>query len=116
VVDSTGSTPIDVELAEPVFDPSALHPILRALAVTPGARFVVPFFNHEGRTVRRDSLFVDGSEDVATDGGAVPAWRIRVHAGDRVATYYLAKRDPRELKVVVQVPHGEMRVLAPGVR
>jgi hypothetical protein len=57
---------------------------------------VIPFFNHQSRAVRRDTVVVDGSDDVATD--------------------YVAKRDPRELKVIVQVGGGEMRALAPGVR
>jgi hypothetical protein len=77
---------------------------------------VIPFFNHQSRAVRRDTVVVDGSDDVATETGAIPAWRVRVRTADRVATYYVAKRDPRELKVIVQVGGGEMRALAPGVR
>lgn len=116
VVDSTGTTMIDVAVPEAVFDPSALHLVIRAVEFEPGATLLLPFFNHETRSVRLDTVAVEGSEALDTDGGPVPVWRLSVRAAGRRATYFVRKTDGHELKVEVRVGAGEMRVLAPGVR
>lgn len=116
MTDSSGSHPFDVPLAQPVFDPSTLQSIVRALPLAEGKRFAVPLFNHEKQDVEVDTLAVTGSASVDTDRGAVPAWVLAIITADRQATYYVAKDDGRELKVVVTWAGGEMRVLHTGTK
>lgn len=116
LVDSTGSHPFEVALPQPVFDPSTMQSIVRALPLAEGKRFAVPLFNHEKRDVEVDTLAVTGSAAVETDRGAVPAWVLTIITADRQATYYVARDDGRELKVVVTWAGGEMRVRHTGTK
>lgn len=114
VEDSTGSHPFEVAVAD-VFDPSALHPILRSLTIE-RATYLIPRFNHETRSVREDSLLVEGEEELATDHGPVPVWRIVVVSGGQRATYYVRRSDGVELKAVVRFGDNEMTIAHPGVK
>lgn len=110
-----GAGAIDVALDGPVFDPSSLHAILRALRLEAGARFVVPFFDHEARAARLDTLIVTGEGTVATDQGPVPAWLVTVATPRQRARYQVRKSDGRELRIEVDAGGGTMRMLARGV-
>lgn len=114
--DSAGTHPIDVVLSQPVFDPSELQSLVRSLPVKVGTSFGLPLFDHQKYGIQVDTLVVEGEDDIATDSGKVPAWRVGLATADRKATYYLAKDTGRELKVVVTWAGGQMRVVGTGVK
>ncbi len=114
--DTAGTHPIDVTLAQPVFDPSELQSLLQALPLEVGSAFVIPLFDHQSYGVQMDTMVVAGAAQVETDGGMVDAWKLVLRTADREATYYLAKADARELKVTVTWAGGEMQVLGSGVK
>jgi len=116
VTDTTGTTPIDVALPSPAFDPSALHAVIRSLELAPGRAYVIPIFNHEKRAVVADTLVVEGEDSVETDKGPVPAWRCVIATEDRKATYYIGKADGSDLKVLVTWKGGELHIRHSGVK
>lgn len=114
--DSAGTHPIDVALAQPVFDPSELQSLVRSLPVKVGASFALPLFDHQTYGVQMDTLVVEGADEVDTESGKVVAWRLGLATADRKATYYLAQDTGRELKVLVTWAGGQMRVVGTGVK
>lgn len=114
--DSSGTHPIDVALSQPIFDPSELQSLVRSLPVKVGTSFVLPLFDHQKYGIQVDTLVVEGEDEVDTDSGKTPAWRVTLATADRKATYYLAKDTGRELKVVVTWAGGQMRVVGAGVK
>jgi hypothetical protein len=114
--DSTGTRPIDVTLAQPVFDPSELQSLVRSLPIKVGTAFALPLFDHQKYGIQVDTLVVEGAAEVETDGGKVAAWRLGLTTADRKATYYLAQDTGRELKVDVTWAGGAMRVVGTGVK
>ncbi|HEU4570506.1 MAG TPA: hypothetical protein VFS07_08040 [Gemmatimonadales bacterium] len=108
---------VDTALAEPAFDPSAIHTVFRAIPWRPGYAADVAFFSHEALGVARRRVEVVGADTLATVRGPVPAWRVAVHFDDRVITYWLSQRDGADLKVETEVRPGVvMRGTQGGVR
>lgn len=114
--DTAGTHPIDVVLTQPVFDPSELQSLMQALPLKVGAAFVLPLFDHQKYGIQVDTIVVAGSEQVETNAGMVDAWKLELSTADRQATYFMAKEDARELKVLVTWAGGSMRVLGQGVK
>ena len=116
LTDTAGTHPIDVVLAQPVFDPSELQSLVRSLPVKVGTSFVLPLFDHQKYGIQADTLVVEGADEVETESGKVMAWRLGLATADRKATYYLAQDTGRELKVDVTWAGGQMRVVGTGVK
>ena len=114
--DSAGTTPIDVPLPSPAFDPSALHAVIRSLELAPGRSYVIPLFHHEKKAIVADTMVVEGEATVETDGGPVAAWRCVLATEDRSATYFIAKADGTDLKVLVTWKGGELHIRHSGVK
>lgn len=114
--DTAGTHPIDVALAQPVFDPSELQSLLQALPLREGAAFVIPLFDHQAYGIQVDTVVVTGTAQVETETGMVDAWKLQLTTADRQATYFMAKEGLRELKVLVTWAGGAMRVVGQGVR
>ena len=114
--DTAGTHPIDVTLAQPVFDPSELQSLVRSLPVKVGTSFILPLFDHRTYGIQMDTLVAEGADEVETESGMVAAWRLGLATADRKATYYLAQDTGRELKVLVTWAGGSLRVIGTGVK
>lgn len=118
ITDSTGaSRPVDVTLAAPAFDPSALHAVLGSMVFRPGLTAELAMFSHEQLAVAPTRVAVLGKETLTTAAGSVEAWHLSVERAERRVEYWVRASDGVDLKVAVALGDGAaMRIAKGGVR
>ncbi len=90
-------TPIDVAVADPIWEGNLWGVTFGALPLAMGKSFSLPFYQYDGG-IGRFTLTVTGSQSVATPTGPVDAWTVAVlKDGKPSTTTLIAKRDAREL-------------------
>ena len=118
ITDGAGAVrPVDVTLAAPAFDPSALHAVLGSIVFRPGLTAELAMFNHERLAVVPTRVAVLGTDTLTTASGPVEAWHLSVEIGERRVEYWLRASDGVDLKVAADLGNGTvMRIAKGGVR
>jgi imidazolonepropionase-like amidohydrolase len=106
-----GNTTLDTPTSGPVYDGSALYPVIAALPLRPGAAWTLPVYTTYVRQVAPYRLEVGALEAVRTGLGDVPAYRVQVTAGAFAQTLWISEAEPRWL-VATEIPAFGMRSVA----
>ena len=90
-------TPVDVQLAGPVWEGDLWGVTFGALPLRQGGTYTLPFYQYD-KGVGEFTLTVTGSETVNTPAGPVEAWTLDVTTGSGpTATYLIGKEHGTEL-------------------
>jgi hypothetical protein len=106
-----GSTTLDTPATGPVYDASALYPVVAALPLRAGAAWTLPVYTTYVRQVAPYRLEVGAVETVRTGLGDVPAYRVQVTAGAFAQTLWISEAEPRWL-VATEIQAFGMRSVA----
>lgn len=92
---------VDAEMPKGAVDDNAIAPLVQVMKWSAGAKIPVAAFVSGKGALAPMSLNVVGEEKVKVAAGEFDAWKVELAGGEQPATFYVAKVNPRILKIAV---------------